>query len=125
MSFGRTAAKVMVTAAAVTALMGAGQAFAGVGENLDSYYQDSVWAYSHGTNGAVAVADTAGDSHAVYTLYDRKNNSGLRLDNYDGNGSTKYSGMDTTNYVSKVTACLNVQLNPDRCGYDDRPNDDR
>ncbi|MGW1119938.1 hypothetical protein ACWD5B_22965, partial [Streptomyces tanashiensis] len=78
----------MVTAAAATALMGAGQAFAGVGENLDSYYQDSVWAYSHGTNGAVAVADTAGDSHAVYTLYDRRNNSGLRLDNHDGNGST-------------------------------------
>ncbi|MFF3842524.1 hypothetical protein [Streptomyces sp. NPDC001930] len=125
MYFAKTAAKVMVTAAAATALMGAGQAFAGVGENLDSYYQGAAWAYSHGTNGAVAIADTAGDSHAVYTLYDRRNNSGLRLDNHDGNGSTKYSGMDTTNYVSKVTACLNVQLNPDRCGHDDRPNDDR
>lgn len=124
MSFG-IGVRVTVTAAAVAALMGAGQAFAGAGENLDSRYENSAYAYSHGTNGQVAIADTAGDSMAVYTLYDRRNNTGLRLDNHDGNGSTKYSGMDTTNYVSKVTACLNIQLNPDRCGPDDRPVDGR
>ncbi|MFD9049741.1 hypothetical protein [Streptomyces zaomyceticus] len=126
MTFGRIAVKAIVTAAVATALMGAGQAVAaGAGEPLDSYAGVGAWAYSHGTNGAVAIADTDGDSHAVYTLYDRRYSTGLRLDNHDGNGSTKYSGMDTANYVRKVTACLNIQLNPDRCGLDDRPNDDR
>ncbi|MFE3827331.1 hypothetical protein [Streptomyces sp. NPDC059092] len=126
MPFGTTVVKAMVAATAITAMMGVGQAFgAGAGESLDSRYQDAVYAYSHGTNGQVAVADTAGDSHAVYTLYDRKNNTGLRLDNSSGNGSTKKSGMNETNYVRKVTACLNVQLNPDRCGVDDRPGDGR
>lgn len=126
MTFGGMAVKTMVAAAAATALMGAGQAVAaGAGEELDSWAAGGAYAWSHGTNGAVAISDTNGDSYAVYTLYDRKNNNGLRLDNHDGNGSTKYSNMDTTNFVRKVTACINVPLNPDRCGLDDRPNDDR
>jgi hypothetical protein len=126
MSFGRTAVKAMVTAAAVTALMGSGQAFAGAGESLDSRYQDAAYAYSHGDiQGQVAIADTAADSHSVYTLYDRKNTTGLRLDNSGGNGTTKLSYDEPSNYVVKVTACLNVQLNPDRCGIDDRPGDGR
>ncbi|MFF8265556.1 hypothetical protein [Streptomyces virginiae] len=116
----------MIAAAAVTALMGAGQAVAaGAGEELDSYYQNAAYTWSHGANGQVAIKDTYGDSHAVYSLYDRRYNTGLRLDNYDGAGTTKYSSNDTTNYVRKVTACLNVQLNPDRCGIDDRPGDGR
>ncbi|WP_411078407.1 hypothetical protein [Streptomyces sp. cmx-10-25] len=121
-----TAAKTVAAAAAVTALMGAGQAFgAGAGENLDSRYETSAYAYSKAPNTSVGIADTAGDSMAVYTLYDRRYNTGLRLDNHDGNGTTRYSDADATNYISKVTACLNIQLNPDRCGPDDRPGDGR
>ncbi|MEU6934899.1 hypothetical protein AB0A05_38090 [Streptomyces sp. NPDC046374] len=125
MSFGITIARTVATAAAVTALVGAGQAFAGTGEALESRYENAAYAYSGGANGVVAIADTAGDSMSVYTLYDRYYNSGLRLDNSGGVGTTKYSGSDTVNYVSKVTACLNIQLNPDRCGPDDRPGDGR
>ncbi|MFF8844975.1 hypothetical protein ACF08N_20025 [Streptomyces sp. NPDC015127] len=122
MSIGRTAAKILVGGAAVLALSGAGQAYAGAGENLDSsVYGASAW--SHGTNGQVAVKDTARDSHSVYTLYDRRYNTGLRLDNSKGYSYTVYSGMDEINYVRKVTACVNVQLSPDRCGPDDRPGD--
>lgn len=112
---------------AVLALVGAGQAFAGAGESLDaSYKEDGIIvssAYSHGDNSQVAIYDGRADSMAVYTLYDRRYNTGLRLDNHNGSGSTVYSGKDATNYVRKVTACVNIQINPDRCGPDDRPGD--
>ncbi|WP_329166529.1 hypothetical protein OG709_15345 [Streptomyces sp. NBC_01267] len=117
--------KIAVGGAAVLALSGAGAAFAaGAGESLDSS-TNGASAWSHGTNGAVAVKDTKGDSHSVYTLYDRRYNTGLRLDNNSGNGNTASSSMDTTNYVRKVTACVNIQLKPDQCGPDDRPGDGR
>ncbi|MBD0420210.1 hypothetical protein H0H10_13705 [Streptomyces sp. TRM S81-3] len=108
--------------AAVLALSGAGQASAGAGESLDSK-TTGAHAYSHGTNGAAAVLDNQGDSHAVYNLYDRLRNTGLRLDNHEGYGNTTYTVKDESNYVQKVTACVNLQLTPDRCGPDDRPND--
>ncbi|MFI0937542.1 hypothetical protein [Streptomyces sp. NPDC021020] len=115
--------KVILGGVAVLALSGAGQAFAsGAGEELDSK-TDGAYAFSHGTNGQVQIDDTAPDSHSVYTLYDRRLNTGLRLDNSDGYGSYRRSGLDENNYIRKVTGCVNIQLRPDRCGRDDRPND--
>ncbi|QES49067.1 hypothetical protein DEJ50_15890 [Streptomyces venezuelae] len=108
--------------AAVLALSGAGQAFAGAGENLDSTGIGTK-AWSHGTNGQVAIKDTASDGYSVFTLYDRRNNTGLRLNNSNGNGTTVRSGMDESNYVRKVTACVDLWLTPDTCGNDDRPGD--
>ncbi|SEG76078.1 hypothetical protein SAMN05216223_11047 [Actinacidiphila yanglinensis] len=123
MFFGKTMGKVLVGGAAVLALSGAGQAFAaGAGESLDSTV-NGAYTWSHGTNGQVAVKDTLGDGHSVYSLYDRRYNTGLRLDNSGGHGTTAYSGLDETNYVRKVTACVNISLAPDRCGPDDRPGD--
>lgn len=125
MNIRKTVGKFVVGGVAVVALSGAGQAFAaGAGESLDSSVTGA-YAYSHGTNGAAAVLDNTGDSHSVYNLYDRRNNTGLRLNNSLGHGNTTRTGMDETNYVRKVTACVNIQVSPDRCGPDDRPNDGR
>lgn len=124
MSIGRSVVRAVAGTAAVLALAGAGQAFASAGENLDSSTTGAT-AWSHGPNGAVAVKDTAGDGNSVYTLYDRLYNTGLRLENFSGNGSTVVSGNDTTNYIPKVTACVNLGAQPDRCGQDDRPGDGR
>ncbi|MFJ8073672.1 hypothetical protein ACIQ7Q_06955 [Streptomyces sp. NPDC096176] len=74
--------------------------------------------------GQVAISDTAADRHSVHTLYDRRDDTGLRLDNSRGNGCTVYSGTNEINHVRKVTACVNIQLRPDSCGADDRPGDD-
>lgn len=125
MSVRRTIGTIFVGGAAVLALSGAGQAFAaGAGESLDST-TSGAYAWSHGTNGQAAVKDTSADSHSVYNLYDRRYNTGLRLNNSSGNGTTALSGLDETNYLRKVTACVNVQLQPDWCGPDDRPGDGR
>ncbi|WP_328718567.1 hypothetical protein OHT52_03115 [Streptomyces sp. NBC_00247] len=48
-------------------------------------------------------------------------NTGLRLENHSGNGTTVVSGNDTTNYFPKVTACVNLAVQPDWRGRDDRP----
>ncbi|MEV8018750.1 hypothetical protein AB0O76_20900 [Streptomyces sp. NPDC086554] len=126
MSRRRAAANVIATAAAVMALMGAGQAFGDAGENLDSSTVGSkTWSHENIGNKNVKVMDTEPDSHPVYSLYDRRTSTGKRLDNHKGNGETAKSGDDSRNYVTKVTACVNVQLSPDRCGSDDRPGDGR
>ncbi|MDR3080646.1 MAG: hypothetical protein LBV60_06910 [Streptomyces sp.] len=124
MSIARNVGKILVGGAAVVALSGMGQAFAGAGESLDSSTTGAK-AWSHGTNGQVAVEDTVRDGDSVYTLYDRRYNTGLRMNNDGGVGSVLRSGMDETNYVRKVTACVNLNNAPDRCGPDDRPGDGR
>ena len=123
-SLSRTFGKIVVAGAAVAALTGVGPAFAGAGESLDSITTGAK-AWSHGTNGAVAIKDTVTDGDEVYTLYDRRYNTGFRMNNEGGSGSTTYSALDTTNYVRKVTACVNLNNKPDRCGPDDRPGDGR
>ncbi|WP_328560508.1 hypothetical protein [Streptomyces coelicoflavus] len=65
-----------------------------------------------GTNGAVAVKDTKADGDEVHTRYDRRYNTGYRMNNEGGSGSSTYSALDTAN-------------KPDRCGPDDRPGDGR
>ncbi|ESP95657.1 hypothetical protein B591_30688 (plasmid) [Streptomyces sp. GBA 94-10 4N24] len=88
---------------------------------------DTAFAYSWQSYGNknVAIRDERSDSKGPYTLYDRVNNHGLRLNNNNGAGSTVYSGSSTSNYVQKVTACLDLAGLPDACGYDDRPGDGR
>ncbi|MFI0142126.1 hypothetical protein ACH4N9_39185, partial [Streptomyces luteogriseus] len=107
-------------------------AYGDAGEDLTSRMQDILgydiaFAYSWQSYGNknVAIRDEKADSRGPYTLYDRVNNHGLRLNNETGSGTTAYSGSSTSNYVQKVTACLDIKGLPDECGYDDRPNDGR
>ncbi|WP_329175581.1 hypothetical protein [Streptomyces sp. NBC_01477] len=131
--FGKVAAGVAIAGA----LLGGGAtAHADAGENVTSVYglqcsgsAYSYWVYSWSSlsngNENVAVRDGCSDGNGVYSLYDRVNDHGLRLDNSSGYGTTKYSGNSTSNYVQKVTACINIPLTPDQCGPDDRPGDGR
>jgi hypothetical protein len=132
----KTLAKGAAVAAFSAALLGASPAFGDAGENVTSSYGFtradgvkitwvSAWSYQSSGNKTVSVKDGYGDSHSVYTLYDRKNTTGLRLDNDNGAGSTVTSGSSATNYVVKVTACIDIQAAPDQCGPDDRPGDGR
>ncbi|WP_326788780.1 hypothetical protein [Streptomyces sp. NBC_00151] len=111
--------------------MGTAPAFGDAGENLDSahYYYGtldaSAWSHLSEDNKAVHIKDEAGDGRGVYTLYDRRDDTGLRLNNNNGHGSTVSSGSSTANYVRKVTACMDIALLPDECGPDDRPGDGR
>ncbi|MET9516430.1 hypothetical protein [Streptomyces sp. NPDC002994] len=74
-----------------------------------------VSSWSKGTNGAIAVKDTDGDSKEVYANYERRYNNGLELRNSSGNGTTAYSSSDTTNYVKALQACVAVNFQPDDC----------
>ncbi|WND35235.1 hypothetical protein RI578_13470 [Streptomyces sp. BB1-1-1] len=125
MSISKNVGKILVGGVAVVALSGVGSAYAGgAGENLYSTTTGaSTW--SDEPNSSVAVKDKAVDGDAVYSLYDRRYNTGKRLDNGSGEGTTVYSSGDFTNYISKVTACVNLNNTPDRCGPDDRPGDGR
>ncbi|MFI9173438.1 hypothetical protein [Streptomyces lincolnensis] len=113
------------------ALMGTAPAFGDAGENLDSrhfYYNNldaTAWSHLSEDNKAVHIKDEYADGRGVYTLYDRRNDTGLRLNNNQGNGKTVTSGSSTSNYVRKVTACMDIALLPDECGPDDRPGDGR
>ncbi|MEV4941004.1 hypothetical protein [Streptomyces zaomyceticus] len=64
----------------------------------------------------VAIYDGRADSVSVQALYDHRCDTGLRYDNSGGSRSTAYTGRDATEFVRKMTACVNVRLNPDRCG---------
>lgn len=129
-------AKGAVVAAFSAALLGASPAFGDAGEDVTSSYGFtradgkkitwvSAWSYQSSGNKTVSVKDGYADDHAVYTLYDRKSSTGLRLDNHSGAGKTVTSGSSASNYVVKVTACVNIQFAPDQCGPDDRPGDGR
>lgn len=122
MSVTRTVGKILVGGVAVVALSGVGSAFADAGENLYSKTTGAS-SWSGRPNGSVAVRDKAKDGDEVYSKYDRLYNKGLRINNEGGVNSTTYSGSDKTNYVTKVTACVNLNNKPDRCGPDDRPGD--
>ncbi|MEU6849366.1 hypothetical protein ABZ901_05455 [Actinacidiphila alni] len=135
----QTFRKLSVVAAGVAvagAMLGGATAHANAGENVTSVYglkcSDSVysyWVYAFSmlsnNNQNVGVRDGCKDGDGVYTLYDRVNDHGLRLDNTNGYGTTVYSGNSTSNYVQKVTGCLNIKYTPDQCGPDDRPGDGR
>ncbi|WLQ44034.1 hypothetical protein P8A22_31435 [Streptomyces laculatispora] len=108
----------------MAALSGVGSAFADAGENLYSTTTGAS-AWSDRPNGSVSVRDKAQGGDEVYTTYDRRYNSGFRMNNEGGVDSTTKSGTDTTNYVTKVTACVNLNNKPDRCGPDDRDGDGR
>lgn len=131
--FGTVAASVAIAGA----LLGSGAtAHANAGENVTSVYglqcsgsAYSYWVYSFSllsnNNANVGVRDGCSDGNGVYSLYDRVSNHGLRLDDTNGYGTTVYSSSSTSNYVQKVTGCLNISLTPDQCGPDDRPGDGR
>ncbi|MEU3396070.1 hypothetical protein [Streptomyces filamentosus] len=72
-------------------------------------------AWSYGTNGSVAVSDTQADGDETYANYDRRYNSGYELRNKSGAGTTVYSSADTTNYVTRLRACQEVDFLPDGC----------
>lgn len=121
MSVGRTVGKVLVGGLAAAALSGVGLAFADADENLCSTTTGaSAWSdLKDNSNGSASVKDK------VCILYDRKYNTGFRMNNEGGVDSTTTSGSDAANYVAKVTACVNLNNTPDRCGLDDRPGDGR
>ncbi|MEU2959060.1 MULTISPECIES: hypothetical protein [Actinomycetes] len=128
----KTSKLILVAAVAVAGLGMAPAAHSDAGEDLTSvllndYGNRDAYTYSWRSYGNknVAVRDERADGVGVYSLYDRLNNSGLRLNNNRGQDTTEYSGSSTTNYVRKVTACLDARLLPDPCGPDDRPNDGR
>jgi hypothetical protein len=130
MQIAKKAGKIVAAVAIVSAFAGASPAFAGAGEDVRSVLQGldgtvNVDAYSLKSSGNknVAVKWAAG-RHSAYTEYDRVNTHGLRLNN-GSKGTTKYSGSSTSNYVQKVTACVDIAGNVDTCGPDDRPGDGR
>ncbi|WP_431677165.1 hypothetical protein [Kitasatospora sp. KL5] len=103
--------KILALVIGGAALIGSAPAFA---TDLDSYYA-GVHAWSHGSNGQVAVADTAADSHEVYANYARYGKGSAELRNGSGSGSTVYSSMDTSHYVTKIQACVAIDFFPDSC----------
>lgn len=127
-SFGKIAAVVAVGGT----LIGGATAHADAGEDLTSSqnganFRVASYTYSWQSYGNknVAIEDKEADRYGVYSLYDRKSASGYRLDNKNGNGTKRYSGSSTSNYVTKVTACINKPYASDICGPDDRPGDGR
>lgn len=124
MSISSTVGKVLAGGAAVAALSGVGPAFADAGENLYSTTTGAS-AWSDRPNGSASVRDKAVDGDEVYVNYDRRYNTGFRMNNEGGEGSTLTSASDTTNYVVKVQACVNLNNKPDRCGPTDSPGDGR
>ena len=112
MSLKKVAIRGALTLAATGALLGAAQpAFA----HLSSVSGSQAWSYS--PYGAVAVKDTAADSHSAYANYQRHGNgSTLRIENSNGSGTTVITANDETNYVMQVQACVDIQLEPDSCG---------
>lgn len=123
MSIGKNVGKILVGGVAVVALSGVGSAYAGgAGENLYSTTTGAS-SWSDEPNSSMAIRDKAEDGDSVYSLYDRRYNTGMRLENWGGVGTTLYTSGDYTNYISKVTACVNLNNSPDRCGPDDRPGD--
>lgn len=104
--------KMFAIAAVVgVAVLGATPAFA---TDLDAS-RSGVQAWSHGTNGQVAVKDTKGDSHEVYANYDRLYADGLELRNSGGYGSTVYSALDESDPVWDLQACVAINFLPDDC----------
>ncbi|MEV8094495.1 hypothetical protein [Kitasatospora sp. NPDC085879] len=98
----------LVSGAALTA---AAPAFA---TDMDSYYA-GVHAWSHGSNGQLAVSDTKADSQEVYANYARSGQGSGELRNSSGSGTTVYSGTDTAHYVTKIQACVAIDFFPDSC----------
>ncbi|MER7724611.1 hypothetical protein [Streptomyces sp. NPDC096323] len=123
MSISKNVGKILVGGVAAVALSGVGSAYAGgAGEDLYSVTTGaSTWSIE--PNSSMALKDTVEDGDAVYSLYDKRYNTGLRLNNSSGVGNTVYTTGDYANYISKVTACVNLNNTPDRCGQDDRPGD--
>lgn len=134
-TFGKAAAVIAIGGALVGASP-APAAFADAGENVTSWLRaggrenGAPWAYAYSMqsngNKSVTVQDKFENGQAVYAEFDRKNTRGLRLWNTkDIYNSKTTSDSYTSNYVVKVTACEQVNNNPDQCGPDDRPGDGR
>ncbi|MYW08563.1 hypothetical protein GT034_09425 [Streptomyces sp. SID2563] len=131
MSLSSTVAKVLVGGAAVAALSGIAPAFADAGENLYSVTTGaSAWSDREKDgkylgNAVASVKDKVEDGDEVFVKYDRRYNTGFRMNNEGGVGSTLDSAADKINYVTKVQACVNLNNKPDRCGSTDQPGDGR
>jgi len=71
------------------------------------------YAYSYGTNGAVAVCDTRADDHGVSVQYERQRSDGpATVTNVNGAGQgCVASSHDESNPIHKIRVCLGAPSN--------------